>query len=270
VIEPLTEIDRWGTDFAAAAVINPNGLIASHGTTSTGVQLASVTKLLTAYAALVAVEEGAVSLTDPVGQPGCTLEHLLCHAGGYSFDGAAILAPPGTRRMYSNSGYELLAEHISDRTGIPFADYLSEGIFVPLGMTATELRGSAGSAGWSTVDDMCRFAAELLRPSLIDSSTALLARSVHFPELGGVLPGWSRFDPLPWGLGPEIRGTKSPTWMGSSAPPSCFGHFGRYGTFLWVDPEADLATVVLTDREFGTWAQQAWPSWSDSVRATYS
>ena len=109
MIEPLTEIDRWGADFAAAAVINPNGLIASHGTTSTGVQLASVTKLLTAYAALVAVEEGAVSLTDPVGQPGCTLEHLLCHAGGYSFDGAAILAPPGTRRMYSNSGYELLA-----------------------------------------------------------------------------------------------------------------------------------------------------------------
>ena len=43
--------------------------------------------MLTAWAVLIAVEEGVVGLEDAVGQPGCTLRHLLAHAGGYPFDG---------------------------------------------------------------------------------------------------------------------------------------------------------------------------------------
>ncbi|HJW70515.1 MAG TPA: serine hydrolase, partial [Candidatus Binatia bacterium] len=44
-----------------------------------------------------------------------------------------------------------------------------------------------------------------------------------------------------------------------------FGHFGGSGTFLWVDPEADLALVCLTDLDFGPWSLEAWPALSDAV-----
>jgi len=88
---------------------------------------------------------------------------------------------------------------------------------------------------------------------------------VAFPGLRGVLPGVGRMDPCDWGLGFEIRGRKSPHWTGSRNSPATFGHFGRSGTFLWVDPEAGLALVGLTDREFGPWALDAWPALSDAV-----
>ncbi|MFM7069367.1 MAG: serine hydrolase domain-containing protein, partial [Actinomycetes bacterium] len=244
--------------------------VAKHGVTTTQLRIASITKLLTAWATLVAAEEGAVALSDPAGQPGCTLELLLCHAGGYQFDSPTIVAAPGARRIYSNTGYELVAEHVTERTGIPFPTYLSEAVFEPLGMHQSELRGSPAADLWSTADDLVRFAAELLTPRLVDRTTALDAQRVHLPQLDGVLPGWGRFAPLPWGLGPELRGRKSPTWMGESAPPTCFGHFGGSGTLLWVDPEARVAAVALTDHEFGPWAVSAWPGWSDRVRAAYS
>ena len=40
---------------------------------------------------------------------------------------------------------------------------------------------------------------------------------------------------------------------------------GAAGTFLWIDPDAGLACALLTDREFGDWAKDAWPAFSDSV-----
>jgi CubicO group peptidase (beta-lactamase class C family) len=90
---------------------------------------------------------------------------------------------------------------------------------------------------------------------------------VAFPGLVGVLPGVGRYDPLDWGLGFELRDGKAPHWTGSANSPGTFGHFGGAGTFLWVDPLVDVATVVLTDREYGPWALEAWPGFSDAVLA---
>jgi CubicO group peptidase (beta-lactamase class C family) len=88
---------------------------------------------------------------------------------------------------------------------------------------------------------------------------------VAFPGLPGVLPGVGRFDPLDWGLGPELRGDKRPHWTGTTNSAATFGHIGGAGTFLWVDPAIDLALVCLTDRDFGAWALEAWPAFSDAV-----
>jgi CubicO group peptidase (beta-lactamase class C family) len=55
--------------------------------------------------------------------------------------------------------------------------------------------------------------------------------------------------------------------MGPHNSPATFGHFGGAGTFLWVDPVAELALVALTDREFGPWTLQAWPRLSDELLA---
>ena len=68
-----------------------------------------------------------------------------------------------------------------------------------------------------------------------------------------------------WGLGFELHDGKRPHWMGDRNSPATFGHFGGSGTFLWVDPVADLALAVLTDRDYGPWALEAWPGFSDRV-----
>jgi CubicO group peptidase (beta-lactamase class C family) len=88
---------------------------------------------------------------------------------------------------------------------------------------------------------------------------------VQFPGLDGVVPGFGRQQPNDWGLGFELRDAKSPHWTGSLNSPGTFGHFGRSGTFLWVDPDAGAALGVLTDRDFGDWASEAWPVLADAV-----
>jgi CubicO group peptidase (beta-lactamase class C family) len=265
----LARIDRWGADTAAAGVVDRSGTIASHGPVDEVLAVASITKLLTALTVLLAVEEGTIALTDEVGRPGCTVRHLLAHAGGFDFDTKAVLAPVGTRRTYSNTAYELLGAHLEQRSAMAFGDYLTEGILGPLGMDSTELRGTPAAGLWSSVRDLTRFVAELLSPTLLAPETMAAYATVQYPDLAGVLPGWGRHDPCPWGLGPEIRGSKEPHWMGSSAPPETYGHFGGSGTFLWVEPGRAMACIVLTDRTFGDWAIREWPSFSDAVRARF-
>ncbi len=103
-------------------------------------------------------------------------------------------------------------------------------------MTSTTLDGSPARDGVSTVDDLVRFAAEVQAPRLLDPRTVLEAQSVVHPGLKGVLPGYGHQSPNDWGLGFEIRDSKSPHWTGDSSSPATFGHFGQSGTFLWIDP----------------------------------
>jgi CubicO group peptidase (beta-lactamase class C family) len=193
--------------------------------------------------------------------------HLLCHAGGYDFDSPAVLARPGTRRIYSNTGYELLAAHVERTTGITFADYLAEGVLRPLGMASSELRGSAAKDLFSNADDMLALLSEYRHSALIHESTASAANRVQMPGLDGVLPGWGAQRPCDWGWGPELRGNKAPHWSGSGAGPDTLGHFGGAGTLLWLDPTSGLGCVALSDREFGDWSVRLWPGFSDAVRS---
>ena len=243
------------------------GQLTTYGATSVRLRLASVTKPMFAYATLIAVEEGTLSLDEPAGPPGSTVRHLLAHASGLSFDGEEPIARPASRRIYSNTGFDRLAEHVEARTAMSAADYLRLAVFEPLGMTTATLEGSPSAFGYATLDDVARFAAELLQPTLLAPATLADAVTVQFAGLAGVLPGVGRFNPLDWGLGFELRDGKSPHWTGSRNSPATFGHFGGSGTFLWVDPVAGVACAALTDREFGPWALDAWPALSDAVLA---
>jgi CubicO group peptidase (beta-lactamase class C family) len=225
---------------------------------------------MTAWATLVAVEEGVVSLDDALGQPGCTLRHLLAHAGGYPFSGTEPIARPARMRIYSNTGFEMAADHVARAAEMPFADYLAEALFGPLRMTGATLDGSPAHAIWATLDDVVRFLTEVQRCALVHETTADDALSAQWPDLAGIVPDVGRFDPCPWGLGMEIRGHKAPHWTGSTNSPETFGHFGGAGTVLWVDPGEDLACVALTDRPFDEWAADAlrlWPELADAVIA---
>ena len=133
------------------------------------------------------------------------------------------------------------------------------------------LAGSAGSGARASVADLAIVAGELLTPGrLLHPSTVVELATVQFPGLVGVVPGYGRQPTNDWGLGVEIRDGKSPHWTGSANSPGTYGHFGRSGTFLWVDPVARLACIALTDTEFEQWAKDAWPPLADTVLATYA
>jgi CubicO group peptidase (beta-lactamase class C family) len=263
----LSSIDTWGAEHAAAVVLGPDGVLAGRGDPGHRFRWASVTKLATAWTVLVASERGLLDLDEPAGPPGSTVRHLLAHASGLPFEGVASLAAAGTRRIYSNPGFDALGALVAERVGRPFEHVLRDLVLAPLGMDGTELvdRPSQGLHG--PIGDLVALASELLRPRLLAPGTVQAATAVAFPGLVGVVPGIGRFDPCDWGLGPELHAGKTPHWMGATNSAATFGHFGGAGTFVWIDPVTDVALVTLTDREFGPWALEAWPGFSDSVLA---
>ena len=138
-------------------------------TTDTVFRIASVSKQFVATAIMMLVEEGKLSLDDPVskyldGTPRrwkkITIQHLLTHTSGIpdflnedisvdaspdAFDQSVFKAlarrslhfAPGDAWRYSNSNYHLLGMIIRKITGERYGDFLRERIFEPLGMTRT-------------------------------------------------------------------------------------------------------------------------------------
>lgn len=268
-VSPLAAVTSWGFP-AAAGWRRPAQPAVTAGPAEQVFPWASVTKVVTALAVWVAVEEGSVSWDDQAGPSGATLRHLLAHASGVAPDDDRILAPPGQRRVYSNRGIELAAGHVTARTGFRFDRYVAEAVLEPLGMTATIFSGSPASGATGPLVDLLTLAGELLEPKLVDRSTLAAATTVAYPGLAGVLPGFGPQPTNDWGLGVEIRDSKSPHWTGRRNSPQTFGHFGRSGSFIWVDPDAGVALCSLAGRDFGPWAAEAWPELSDAVLAELS
>jgi CubicO group peptidase (beta-lactamase class C family) len=258
-VNALRQVDGWPCENVAVAVTGR--VEATHGDLTRRFPWASVTKLATAVAMLVAAEEGLVDLDEPAGPEGSTFRHLLAHASGLPFDPGPPISRPGRRRIYSNYGFEVAAALVEDRAEMSFEKYFA-GVWEG---TSAVLTGSAGSGVVGTLGDLVELAGELQSPRRLAQETLDEARSVQFPGLVGVLPGFGRQEPNDWGLGLELRDGKSPHWTGSRNSPATFGHFGRSGTFLWVDPDAGIALACLTDRPFGDWAAEAWPRLSDQV-----
>jgi CubicO group peptidase (beta-lactamase class C family) len=263
-LDALRLVAEWPAETVAVGVLRAGDVEATEGPRDHVFRWASVTKLVTALAALIAAEEGVVDLDQPAGPPGSTVRHLLAHASGLPFDPGPPIAKPGQRRIYSNVGFEVLAETVAEAAEMPFGEYLSAAVLEPLGMGA-ELRGSPASEMHGSLDDLLRCGAELQRPRLVAPETLAEATEVQFPGLVGVLPDIGRMEPNDWGLGFELRDHKRPHWTGTRNSPRTFGHFGGSGSFLWVDPEPGVALACLADLDFGPWALEAWPRFSDAV-----
>jgi CubicO group peptidase (beta-lactamase class C family) len=282
-MDALRLVDEWPVDSGTVGVIGvrtvatESGSLRSDLVDSTGpadrpFPWASVTKVASALAVLVAAEEGTLSLDDPVGPPGATVRHLLAHASGLGPEPGPPLAVPGESRIYSNVGYQVLADLITERSGISFADYLAQGVLEPLHMANTVPQadtpsGLAAAGLVGPLVDLLALGREWSDPTLVSRDTHRAATTVQFPHLAGVLPGFQRFDPCDWGLGVEIRGHKQPHWTGTTNSEKTFGHFGRSGSFLWVDPVAGVICAGLSDRPFGLWATRSWPRLADAVLA---
>src|SRR5918995_2999534 len=143
-VEALRQVDEWPAENVAAGVVSDGEVVATQGEADRRFRWASVTKPATALAVLIAAEEGTVDLDEPAGPPGSTVRHLLAHASGLPFEGREPIGRPGVRRIYSNTGFEVLADTVAVRTGVDFADLVDQSVLEPLGMTAT-LEGSAGA-----------------------------------------------------------------------------------------------------------------------------
>lgn len=268
--DDLTQlVATWPVEQAAIGVTNSTRTLGLAGDPSWTKRVASLSKTIAAYAGLVALEEGTISLDDPAGPPGSTVRHLLSHASGLAFDEDRSMAAVGQRRIYSNVGIEYFARHLATASGMEFARYVQLAVLDPLSMTGTDPAGSPAYGYHSCVADLLAFCRELLAPSLIDPTTLARARTAQFPELRGVLPGVASFDPNPWGLGFELRSGKSPHWTGTTNSTDTFGHFGGTGTFLWVDPAIGLAAVGIASDDYGPWALDVWPPTSDALITRY-
>src|SRR5687768_7462088 len=124
----------------------------------------SIGKQFVATGIMLLVQEGRVSVDDPIskylqGIPsawnGISIRHLLTHTSGMIREEPGLqpfkdrnqsevvktayplplLFAPGQKWAYSNTGYALLGEIISAVTGRPWAEYISEKVFVPSGMS---------------------------------------------------------------------------------------------------------------------------------------
>jgi CubicO group peptidase (beta-lactamase class C family) len=263
-VDSLRQVADWPAKNVAVGARRAGEILGIHGDQMREFRWASVTKPVTALAVLVAAEEGIVDLDEAAGPPGSTVRHLLAHASGLPFEGREPIGPPGKRRIYSNTGFDVLGELVADRAEMPFADYLHQAVLEPVGMSA-QLRGSPGSHLFGSLADLLALGRELLSPTIVAPETLHEAATVQFPGLSGVIPGMGRFEPNDWGLGFELRDEKPGHWSGTRVSPRTFGHWGGAGTFVWVDPEAGLALGCLTDLEFGDWAKEAWPRLSDAM-----
>ena len=107
-------------DFPTALVVSQGGqVLAQAGQVESDFAFASVTKPLVAWSAAVAYERALLDLDAPVGPhlPGASVRHLLAHASGVAPNDDSVLAAPGTKRIYSNRGIELLGQVLEQATG---------------------------------------------------------------------------------------------------------------------------------------------------------
>lgn len=156
-----------GRVVAAVAVGYADLADTSLNTPSTLFEIASATKQFTAAAVMRLVQDGKLSLDDPIAKhlPGVpencsaiTVRHLLQHTSGIpgsnaqgagtdlaavlpGFLGTGPLHTPGTNFEYWNQGYSLLSEIIAHASGKSFTAFCSESLFAPAGMTLTCFTG---------------------------------------------------------------------------------------------------------------------------------
>jgi hypothetical protein len=131
-------------------------------------------------------------------------------------------------------------------------------------MTSTRLEGRPSSDVVGPTDDMVKLAVAWLRPDGVAKATRDRQITPYLSSLDGIVPGFGRFSPCPWGLGPEVRGTKE-HWMGDW-PPTSFGHFGQSGALMLLNADEQIGLVATSTEPFGPWAVALWPHWTSAMR----
>lgn len=223
---------------------------------------ASVSKMVVSLAFGVESDWELQRLDQRVGPPGSTLANLLSHSSGLGLEKDDPVVGVGTERIYSNYGVDLAVESI---LGENTADnWLQQRVFRPFGMRTSTLEGRPSSGVVGSTNDLATLAVAWLRPDAIVKETRNRLIATYAPQLNGFVPGFGRFSPCPWGLGPEVQGEKH-HWMGDW-PAASFGHFGKSGALILLNADEQIGLVATSTEEFGGWATKLWPSWTSAMR----
>jgi len=223
---------------------------------------ASVSKMAVALAFGVEVDWEYHKFTENFGPRGATLANLLSHSSGLGLEEGDPTVEVSTKRIYSNYGIDyavnaIVGEHEP-------AQWLNDRIFAPLGMSSTSLQGRPSSGVDGSTGDLRLLGEAWMRPDIVAIETRDQLVTPYLPGLDGIVPGFGRFTPCPWGLGPEVRGQKQ-HWMGDW-PAASFGHFGQSGALMLLNLDEGIGVVATSTEKFGPWAVQLWPEWTSAVR----
>jgi CubicO group peptidase (beta-lactamase class C family) len=223
---------------------------------------ASISKIVVSLAFGVESDWELHRFEQPLGPPGSTLANLLSHSSGLGLEEGDPVVPVGSKRVYSNYGIDLaVASILGENTA---DNWLQERVFRAFGMSTTKLEDRPSSGVVGSTNDLARLAVAWLRPDAIAKETRNRLITPYAPQLDGIVPGFGRFSPCPWGLGPEVRGEKH-HWMGDW-PPSSFGHFGQSGALILLNAEEQIGLVATSTEPFGGWATKLWPTWTSAMR----
>lgn len=270
-------------------------------TPDTAMRIASITKQFTATGILMLADEGKLALGDNINKflpdypsegKKITIENLLTHTSGIknytsdpafgekmstdqtvsqmidSFKNAPLQFEPGTRYSYSNSGYVLLGAIIEKVSGLSYAKFVEQRIFVPLGMSNSAYAGhqrgialhaegytrSSDGVGFepgkpismtlpyaagalvSTVDDLALWDAAVSVGKLLKPATQQQALTAYV-----LADGTS----VPYGYGWSVRNT------GATPMQSHGGGIPGFSTYAMRLPDKKLYVAVLTNADSG-------------------
>jgi CubicO group peptidase (beta-lactamase class C family) len=250
------------------------------------------------------VDAGKLSLEDPVtkffpsfrgdGREAITIRHCLTHSSGLPdmlahdemlrenkapltlFRDGALTAPltfkPGTSYSYSSMGILLCAQIAEKLSGKPFAQFLKETVYDPLGMSNTTLglggrdksatvpsqavpaNTAAGKKSWQSWNWNSDYWRGLAAPwgGALGSAVDIVKFYDEFLHRRGKIlkpatEGLMIVNQSPPGVHPRGLGFDLAPGAGS---PGCsaatFGHNGSTGTLSWCDPATGTICVVLT------------------------
>lgn len=201
-----------------------------------------------------------------------------------------LVYAPGTRVHYQSTGILTLSTIIEFVSGQNTRDFLEANLFSRLGMSATELgttddvlnseRPPVASMveeleghdqwGWNSVywrklgapwgglianvEDLGTFCRQLLQihaghSGLISNSTLKSMTTNQLATFPKLRPGSSAS--VPWGYGWQLNWPNHPRGFGSVLSQRAYGHWGATGTLVWIDPEALIYGVILTNEPMG-------------------
>jgi len=265
--------------------------------TSSVFELASLTKPITATAVMLLARDGKLKLDDPIArylddapaawQP-VTVRHLLCHGGGFSElteDGGLMTIStkvqydfvrrgplafqPGERGQYSDAGYFLLGMIIEKASGMPYARFLDERIFKPLGMAGSSvldqrriIKGrvapytirqdglARGCRDWqhelpsffgvyASIEDMARWEAALAGGTLLPRQTLEEMWTPARRNDGRPLTVMRTLYGLGWQIS-DLRGRR------------VIAHGGFTGTYMLRVPDDGLTVIVLSNLDMAS------------------
>lgn len=288
--------------------------------------LASITKIMaTTSAVMILSERSQLTLDDPVAwyieefdtdeKREITIRHFLLHTSGLpayriyvdqlrtraeivdAIRNEPLINKPGEVYVYSDLGMILLGEIVEIVSGRRLDQFITEELYIPLGMNSTRfnpegvsralaarippteidtvynrgtvhrqvhderawyLEGIAGHAGlFSSVQDMSRFAFMILNGGLFSGQQILS------PETISYFTG-PRSTVNHRGLGFD-RKSEGFSTAGQRTGPNTFGHLGFTGTSIWMDPDEQIAILLLTNR---TWPNRSYGRRISEIRAS--